>query len=144
MSDHVPGERFIDTNIFIRHITGDHEVHSPLASALFQRIEQGLERCWTSHVTIAECAWVLTGGVYRVPRAAAAEALEPILALPGLRIQDKGVVLQALRIFRSTNLGFIDAYHAAVVSSSDNREVYSWDRGLDQISALTRLEPGAS
>ena len=45
---------YLDTNVFIRHITQDHHDHSPRASALFERVEARKLQLRTSDPVIFE------------------------------------------------------------------------------------------
>lgn len=51
--------RFLDTNIFLRHFTQDHPIHSPKATALLRRVEEGREVVVTSALIIFEIVFTL-------------------------------------------------------------------------------------
>jgi predicted nucleic acid-binding protein len=141
MNGRVTAERFVDTNIIIRHLAADHGVHSPAATALFGRFSSGEESGWTSHLAIAEVIWVLRGPTYGAERGKLASTLTDFLRTSGVRIQDREILLDALLIYGGTNLSFIDAYHAALVTGAALPELYSFDKGLDRIPGVTRIEP---
>ena len=50
---------FLDTNILIRHLTGDHPEQSPRCRDLLLELETGARSAWTSHLVVAEVVYVL-------------------------------------------------------------------------------------
>lgn len=80
--------RFIDTNIFVRHIAGDHPEQSPRATGAFERIERGEESVQTADTVVFETVYTLQR-FYRVLRPIIREALLPLLELPGVHLSGK-------------------------------------------------------
>ena len=75
-------DRFIDANIFIRHITNDNAIQSPASRELFRAIEAGQQAAWTSDLVVAEVVFVLSGkDGYNLGRAGIRDALLPLLDL---------------------------------------------------------------
>jgi predicted nucleic acid-binding protein len=86
--------RFLDANIFIRHLTNDHPVHSPACLALIQSIEQGSVQAWTSDLVIAEVVFVLASKkLYNVSRETIRDLLLPLINLPGIKLANKRMYL---------------------------------------------------
>jgi len=71
---------FLDTDIVLRHLLGDHPEHSPRATAYFRRIEGGELKVRTSDMVIFETVFTLERH-YRQPKAKIREALLPLSAL---------------------------------------------------------------
>ncbi|RMF89558.1 MAG: hypothetical protein D6736_08165 [Nitrospinota bacterium] len=67
---------FLDTNVLLRHVLGDHPEQSPRATAYLRQIEEG-------QITVTLADTVIFGAVftlerhYRRPRARIREALLP-------------------------------------------------------------------
>jgi predicted nucleic acid-binding protein len=139
----VAAERFLDTNILLRHLLRDHLVHSPAAAALLKRIEAGTEDAWTSSLAIAEIVWVLSGPQYQLSRPDIRDGLSPLCSMTHLRVEHAEAVQRALDRFAQTNLDFIDCLNAALVEQHDLPELYSFDRDFDRIPEVTRIEPRA-
>jgi predicted nucleic acid-binding protein len=84
--------RFIDTNIFIRHLVNDDPIQSPASRALFQSIEDRQVTAWTTNLVVAEAVYVLSSKqTYNLGREAIRDALLPLLKLPGFDLPDKGL-----------------------------------------------------
>jgi predicted nucleic acid-binding protein len=138
----VASERFLDANIFIRHFAADHATHSPAATALFDRLAAKQEAGWTSHLVMAEVAWVLTGPTYGFSREIVAQGLAAFVAARVVRMEAADAILETLNLFATSNLGFMDSYNAVLVRRQPVPELYSFDRGFDRVSGITRIEPG--
>jgi predicted nucleic acid-binding protein len=82
--------RFLDTNIFIRHLTNDDPERSPACFALIQAIEQDRQTAWTSDLVIAEVVFVLASKrTYNLSRDTIRDLLLPLINLPGLKLAHK-------------------------------------------------------
>ncbi|HKG25715.1 MAG TPA: type II toxin-antitoxin system VapC family toxin [Thermomicrobiales bacterium] len=134
--------RFLDANIFVRHITGDHETHSPAARALFDDIELGRATAWTTDLTIAEAVYVLASKrTYHLDRPSVRAGLLPLINLPGLELPSKALYPRAFDLYVAHPIDFHDAFHAALIESRGETELYSFDQDFDRIPSLTRFEP---
>ena len=133
--------RFVDTNLFIRYLTGAPPFQAAAAREVFARIERGDERAWSTAVAIAEVVWVLTGPFYRFERAAIRDTLQPLLSLEGLVILEKAAISKALDTWPRIRIDYIDAYHAELALETGLPEVYSFDHDFDRIPGVVRIEP---
>lgn len=137
--------RFLDTNIFLRHLTNDDPVRSPACFALIQAIEQDRLEAWTSDLVIAEVVFVLSNKrTYDLEREIIRDLLLPLINLPGLKLPHKRLYYRVFELYASLPIDYVDAYHAALVESRKERELYSYDPDFDGIPGLTRLEPSTS
>lgn len=111
----------LDTNILIRYLTQDDPILSPKANRIVE--EQLSERNpgYVSLVVIAETAWVLHKK-YAAQREEIADAIERILTIDSLLVQNEQQVYQAVIGVRAGEGTFADALicalHAAVGCSS--------------------------
>jgi predicted nucleic acid-binding protein len=135
--------RFLDANIFVRLVTGDDQAKARACMALFQRLHNGDEEVTTSESVIAEVAFVLGSTKhYGLTRAEIISAMQPSLGVDGLRLPSKPTYGRALDIFAANReLDFEDALTIAHMERSGVSELYSYDRGFDGISGVTRIEP---
>ena len=131
---------FLDTNVLIRHLAGDHPEQSPRCRALVVDLEAGSRSAWTSHLVVAEAVYVLIR-IYGFGRQQAADALLPLIELAGLKIPRKRLFRRVFELFTTTALTYPDCYHAALVERSGDRRVISFDQGFDRLRTLTRIEP---
>lgn len=133
---------FLDTNILVRHLTNDHPIQSPACFRLIQAIEHGQVTAWTSELVIAEIVFVLgSKQTYNLPRAMIRDLLLPLINLSGVRLAHKGLYERAFDLYTSLPIDYIDAYHAALMESRGEPDLYSYDAHFDRVPDLRRLEP---
>jgi uncharacterized protein len=133
---------FVDTNVFIRLLTGDDPEKAERCFLLFQRVQQGETVLYTSEAIVAEVAYVLASrATYRFPRKEVVAGLNPLLALPGLRLDDKAMIFLALGLWETSNLDFEDCLAVAQMQKLGLESIFSYDRGLDRVPDIIRLEP---
>jgi len=131
---------FLDTNVLVRHITGDHPEQSPRARAVIRAIEAGERTVWTSHLVIAEVVFVLGGPVYGLDRDEIARALRLLIGLPGIKVARKPVLRAALGLYATHRADFIDCYHAAWLRNRGEQRVLTFDEDFETLG-LERVQP---
>ncbi len=135
--------RFVDTNVFIRYLTADDEGKLGDCRRLFQRVESGQEVLTACEAIVTEVVYVLasprTG--YGLSREEILAVFMPILALPGLRIPQKQVYIEALNIYASSSFDFEDAVAIAHMQDRGITEIVSYDHDFDSVSGIQRIEP---
>ena len=85
---------FVDTNVLIRHLTGDPPAQARRATAVLAEAEQLL----VTDVVFAECVFVLES-FYEVPRAQVATTMRALLAMPTVTVADQPVLLRSLEVY---------------------------------------------
>ena len=125
----------VDTNIVIRHLTGEPADQTAVATALLASDEL----LYLTEVTIAECAHVLRS-VYRTPHATIAVVLRSLISQRQIRVDHPERLMAALNILETSGLGFPDAHLAATSLELDTPAI-SFERGLDRVDGLVRREP---
>ena len=134
--------RFLDSNIFIRHLTNDHPTHSPACFALIQAIEQGRIHAWTSDIVISEVVFVLSSrNLYNLGRETIRDLVLPLINLPGIKLPNKRMYRRVFDLYTSLPIDYADAYNAALMEDRRQPELYSYDTDFDRIAGLRRLEP---
>ena len=136
--------RFLDTNVFLRYLTGDDEDKAEACYRLFQRVRQGEEDLFTCEAIITEVVYVLSSNraPYRLSHDEIRSRLAPLLTLRGLRIPQKRVYIRALDIYASLpSLDFEDALAVAHMERLGITEIVSYDRDFDMVTGLQRVEP---
>ncbi len=129
----------LDTNVIVRFLTGDHPTHSPRSRKLFARAAAGDVILVVTDLALAETAWVLQS-FYSLDRDAITAALKDLIESTGIEVQNKAILLSALRNFAQTDVNFVDAYHAAV-AAAESVGIASFDRDFDQFAGVKRIEP---
>jgi len=127
---------FLDTNVVIRHLTGEPPAQATRATAA---LDSG-ETLLLSDVVFAECVFVLES-VYGLPPSEVAGLMRSTLAQPGITTVNKSVLLRALAIYELDGLDFAEAHLAAQAEATGVGEVLSFDRSIDRVGSVTRREP---
>lgn len=126
----------VDTNVLIRHLTGDPRSQARRATAFLRR---GHELILTDLV-LAELVYVLES-FYQRPRAEVAGAARSLLALPSIAAVDHSLLLRSVELYEREGLDFANAYLAAAAESTGIGRVVSFDRRLDRVASVERVEP---
>ncbi len=134
---------FADTNIFVRLLTQDDSEKANRSFELFQRANNGECELTTSEAVIAETIFVFASDrLYGTPRRTIARNPSAVIAGNGLRLEHKDAILEALTQYGESNLHFVDCLCVAHARrSSSTGSIYSYDRGLDRVPGVRRLEP---
>ena len=132
---------FIDTNVFLRFLIGDHADHATRARSLLKKVAEGELSGWTTTQMFHELAYVLTGTVFRMDRSETRARLDALLNLQGLEISERAVLADTLATWESTAIDFPDAYHGALIKARGETSLYSFDHDFDRIPGLQRIEP---
>ncbi len=91
-------------------------------------------------LVLAECVYVLES-FYEVEPVRVAEMMRAAIALPSIRVIDELLLLRALELYELAGLDFADAYLVASAEVTGVDAVMSFDRGIDRVRTVARLEP---
>jgi predicted nucleic acid-binding protein len=127
---------FVDTNILIRHLTGDPPEMAARATAALG----GAEQLLLTDVVFAECIYVLES-FYEAEPDQVAELMRSAIAFATLETVDSGLLLRALEVYELDRLDFAEAYLVAQAEVTGVGVVMSFDRSIDRIDTITRREP---
>lgn len=128
---------FVDTNVLIRHLTGDPPGPARRASRYLEQAQDLL----LPDLILAEVAYVLES-YYEVARAQVANTLRAILAFPAIRVLDVELLQRAVEVYEVHRLDFADAYLVASAERTGVGVVASFDRSIDRVGTVRRDEPG--
>lgn len=127
---------FLDTNVLIRHLTGDPPAQSRRATAFLERADELL----LTDLIVAEVVYVLES-FYEVERQRVAELVRAIIAFPAVAVVDEPLLLRALEIYEVERLDFAEAYLVGSAEASAVGKIASFDRSIDRITTVERIEP---
>lgn len=127
---------FVDTNILVRHLTGEP---LGLAKAATEFLAAARE-LFLADLIVAETVYVLES-FYDVPRQQVAESMRSLLAVDSVTVADEPVLLRALEVYEIDRLDFTEAYLVACAEGTGVGRVASFDRSIDRVSTVQRLEP---
>ncbi|MCK9418995.1 MAG: type II toxin-antitoxin system VapC family toxin [Nitrospirae bacterium] len=129
----------IDTNLLVRYLTGDDPSKANDVKRLLLKAAQGEIRLLIPSIVIAELVWILQS-FYKLERSEIVPLLNAILHTHGVEVSDKGIVSDAIAIYRDEVIDFIDAWIVAFAKTVEVRAVYTFDRkhfkGIDGIDML--------
>ena len=127
---------FVDTNVLIRHLTGD----PPDLGARATRFLASTDELLLADLVVAECVYVLES-FYKVERERVADLMRAAIAMPAMRVVDADLLLRTLELYERERLDFADAYLVASAEATGARAVASFDRAIDAIESVVRVEP---
>jgi predicted nucleic acid-binding protein len=129
-------EALVDTNVLVRHLTGDPPAQARRASAF---LHEGHVLILVD-VVLAELVYVLSS-YYGRPRNEVADAARALLALPSIAVRDARLLLRALELFELQRMDFHDAYLVAAAERTGVGQIVSFDRDLDAVPTVERISP---
>ena len=127
---------FLDTNILVRHLTGDPPEQAKRATRYLDQADNLL----LPDLILAEVAYALES-YYEAPRDQVAEALRSIVAFGAIRVVDGPLLLRAVELYQVHGLDYADAYLVASAERTGVGVVASFDRAIDRIGTVRREEP---
>lgn len=129
---------FVDTNILVRHLTGD----PPEMAARATRLLSNERDLLVTDLIAAETIYVLES-FYEAPRPQVAEALRSLLAFDSVVVVDPAMLLRAVEVYETDRLDFAEAYLVACAETTGVGRVISFDRAVDRVGTIERIEPPA-
>jgi predicted nucleic acid-binding protein len=127
---------FIDTNVLIRHLTGDPPEMAARASA-YLRDEREL---LLTDLVAAETVYVLES-FYETPREEVAQAVRSLVAFDSIVCVDPALLLGAVEVYETDRVDFAEAYLVACAESTEVGKIASFDRSIDRVDTIERIEP---
>lgn len=89
---------------------------------------------------VAETVYVLES-YYRAPRRQVAEAVRSMIAFPSIVTVDPALLLRALEVYELDRIDFAEAYLVACAESSGINRVASFDKSIDRVGTVERVQP---
>ncbi|MHB1987304.1 MAG: PIN domain-containing protein [Acidimicrobiales bacterium] len=129
---------FVDTNVLVRHLTGEPP---GMADAATQYLRAEAELLLTD-VVAAETVYVLES-FYEAPRDQVAQALRSLVAFESIVCVDPALLLRAVEVYETERIDFAEAYLVACAESTGVQQVASFDRSLDRVETVERIDPGS-
>ena len=127
---------FVDTNVLIRHFTGD----PPDLAARATRYLATADELLLPDLILAEVAYVLES-FYETARSHVAATLRAVLAFPAIRVQDVDLLQRAVEVYEIDRLDFADAYLVASAERTGIGIIASFDRAIDRVTTVRREVP---
>lgn len=127
---------FLDTNVIVRHLTGD----PPDLATRATRFLAASDELLVPDLIVAEVTYVLES-FYDVERSPLAQMLRAIIGFPAVRVIDPELLLRAVEVYEIDRLDFAEAYLVACAERSGVGRVASFDQSIDRVPTVERVEP---
>lgn len=127
---------FIDTNILVRHLTGDPPAMAARATAYLGAETELL----LTDLVAAETVYVLES-FYDAPRDQVAQAVRSLVAFDSVVCVDAALLLRAIEVYETDRIDFAEAYLVACAESTGIGKIASFDQSLDRVHTVERIEP---
>ena len=127
---------FVDTNVIVRHLTQDPPDQGRRATAFLF----AADLLHLADVVVAETVYVLQS-VYGASRADVAQGVRATLEFPAIELENRARLLRAVDVYERDRIDFADAYLVALAEASAVKQIASFDRSLDRVETVTRIEP---
>jgi predicted nucleic acid-binding protein len=127
---------FVDTNVLVRHLTGDPPAMAARATAYLASEPELL----LTDLVVAETVYVLES-FYKAPRDETADAIRSLVAFRSVVCVDPALLLRAVEVYETARIDFAEAYLVACAESTGVGRVASFDRSIDRVGTVERVEP---
>jgi predicted nucleic-acid-binding protein len=120
----------------VRHLTGDPPDLAERTTA-YLATEREL---WLTDLVAAETVYVLES-FYETPRDQVGEALRSLVAFDSIVCVDPALLLRAVELYETDRIDFAEAYLVACAETTGVGVVASFDRSIDRLDTIERIEP---
>lgn len=127
---------FVDTNVIVRHLTADPPAMAERATAV---LAQG-DELHLADLVVAETVYVLES-FYGAPRGQIAAAMRSLVTMRSMITVDPVLLLRAIEVYELDRLDFAEAYLVASAERTGVGKVVSFDRTIDRVGTVHRIEP---
>jgi predicted nucleic-acid-binding protein len=127
---------FVDTNILARHLTGDPPATAKRATAFLASQPE----LYLADLIVAKTVYVLES-FYKAPRDEVATAMRSLIAMRSMITVDPALLLRSIEVYEVDQLDFAEAYLVACAESAGVGSIASFDKAIDRVTTVTRLEP---
>jgi len=123
---------FVDTNFFLRFLLKDiQNQHIQAKKLLLEGAEEKIE-LFTSLIVIFELYWVLTS-FYQKNKKKVAKIILNILKLKFIDLEEREILIHALKIYSNSNLDFEDSYNLVYALTKKADKLATFDKRLEKI-----------
>ncbi len=127
---------FVDTNVLVRHLTGDPPAMAERATALLASEPE----LYLADLVVAETVYVLES-FYKARRDQVATAMRSLIVLRSMITVDPALLFRAIEVYEVDRLDFAEAYLVACAESTGIGRIASFDRTIDRVQTVERIEP---
>ncbi len=119
----------IDTNILVRYLVADDQAQTDAVHRLLAGARAAGEPVFISHIVLCETFWVLRS-VFERPKAEIVDALDALLNVDVLRVEEPDIVRHALESCRRGKGDFADYLIGQIHAARGCSRTATFDRTL--------------
>lgn len=127
---------FVDTNVLVRHLTGDPPAMARRATAFLATADELL----LADLVMAELVYVLES-FYKAPRGRVADIVRAVVTFDAVVTVDRDLLLRAAEVYEIHRIDFAEAYLVASAERSGVGAIASFDRSIDRVPSVVRIVP---
>lgn len=129
---------FLDTNIWLRLLLADEEATYQKCRQLFDKIEAGQIKPYTSTIVLLEISFVLSK-IYKITKTQVINDLETILTTRNLTLIEKTDFKKALNFYKKYQIKLADCLIASQITK--DIALCSFDKDFKKISGFKIVVP---
>ena len=95
---------------------------------------------YLADLVVAETVYVLES-FYKAPRDQVATAMRSLIAMRSIITVDPALLFRAIEVYEVDRLDFAEAYLVACAESTGIGRIASFDRTIDRVQTVERIEP---
>ncbi len=122
----------LDTNAFLRYLLNDVPDQANQVAELFKAAKTNELKIYAPQIIIFEIAFALDK-YYKFPKNKIVDKLGVLLTTPYLQIQDVRVLQDALILFNSKSLDFVDCFLNCFAQNKDAK-LFTFDKNLHNLA----------
>ena len=117
----------LDTNVVLRFVLGDTEVHHERATRLFRQADEGRVRLLLPSLVVAQVVWTLES-FYQASREYITGVMRALLATPGVMLLEPRVISRCVEIYSAHKVEIVDAYLVALAEETKTLTLATFNR----------------
>ena len=126
----------LDTNVLVRHLTGDPPEQAARATSFLSEKRDLV----VPDLVIAEMVYVLES-VYGALRPTVAAAVRSVLTFDSIQVADESLLLRTVEVYEFGRLHFAESYLIAMAERTGIGVIASFDRSIERVGTVRRVEP---
>lgn len=128
----------VDTNVLLRSLVQDDPAQGRHVASLAERIDRAEDHFFVDDVVLCETVWTLRTG-YRLSRERIAEVLEELLETALFVFEDRNLLREAVRAYRTGPADFADYVIGLRNARAGCDHTVTFDRALKAHPSFTLL-----
>lgn len=124
----------IDTNVFLRFLLDDIPSQTKKATEVLIKAKSKRLKIFVPQIIIFEILFALDK-YYKFPKTEVMEKVRTLLATSYLDIEDRAVFQEALEVFKSKNIDFVDCFLICKAKES-NSILFTFDKDLSKLVSI--------